>query len=137
MFKKDLYFVCNTNIFCIKIYFSNEIYIFYIFIYIFLCKKIFFSAKIFFNIKLFSHIKTFFSANNVFFVKNKYFFKNGIFFFNLVLQKTNNHIQQGYIQVFENIEIFKVKLKWSKSLRLLQGVAFLVSFKKKHKQQWN
>ena len=39
MFKKDLYFVCNRNIFCIKIYFSNETYTFYIFIYIFLCKK--------------------------------------------------------------------------------------------------
>ena len=39
MFQKDLYIVCNTNMFCMKIYFSNEIHIFYIFIYIFLCKK--------------------------------------------------------------------------------------------------
>ena len=43
MFKKlRIYFACNTNILCIKIYFSNEIHIFYIFIYIFLCKKSFF-----------------------------------------------------------------------------------------------
>ena len=28
IFMKDLYFICNTNIFCIKICFSNEIYIF-------------------------------------------------------------------------------------------------------------
>ena len=25
IFKKDLYFICNTNIFCVKIYFWNEI----------------------------------------------------------------------------------------------------------------
>ena len=24
IFKKDLYFICNANILCIKIYFSNE-----------------------------------------------------------------------------------------------------------------
>ena len=29
-------------------------------------------------------------------------------------------------QVSENVEIFKVKLRWSKSLQLLQRVAFLV-----------
>ena len=54
MFMKDLYFACNTNIFCIKIYFSNEIHIFYIFVYIFLCKKSFFSLKKNFNAKIFS-----------------------------------------------------------------------------------
>ena len=32
----------------------------------------------------------------------------------------------GYIQAFENIEIFKVKLRWNKSSRLLQREAFLV-----------
>ena len=35
-------------------------------------------------------------------------------------------IQLGYIQVLENIEMFKVKLRWSKSLRLLQRVAFVM-----------
>ena len=86
IFKKDLYFIRNTNIFCVKIYFWNEIYIFYIFICIFLCKKKFFSLKKFFIVKLFFHIKTFFSGNNVYFVKNTNVFskKN---FFNLVLQK--------------------------------------------------
>ena len=46
-------------------------YIFYIFIYIFLCNKSFFSVKIFFNIKLFFHIKRFISASNAYLVKNK------------------------------------------------------------------
>ena len=78
MFKKDLdlYFACNTNIFCIKIYFSNEIHIFYIFVYIFLCKKSFFSLKKKIKCKNFFHIKTFFSANNVYFVKTQIFFQN-------------------------------------------------------------
>ena len=88
IFKKDLYFICNTNIFCIKIYFSNEIYIFYIFIYIFICKKVFFSVKTFFRIKLFFHIKTFVKNTNIFSKKNKNFF------FNLVLQQINNHSKQ-------------------------------------------
>ena len=35
-------------------------------------------------------------------------------------------VKLGYIQVFENIEIFKVKLRWSKSSRLLQRLVFLV-----------
>ena len=38
IFKKDSYFICNTKIFYVKIYFWNDIYIFYIFIYIFRCK---------------------------------------------------------------------------------------------------
>ena len=81
IFKKDLHFICNTNILCTKKYFSNEIYIFYIFIYIFLCKKSFFSVEKFFNVKLFFHIKTFFSVNNVYFVKNtNIFWKNNFFF---------------------------------------------------------
>ena len=37
-------------------------------------------------------------------------------------------VQLGYIQAFENIEIFKVQPRWSKSLRLLQRVVFLVYF---------
>ena len=65
MFKKDLYFICNTNILCIKIYFSNELHIFYIFIYIFLCKKSFFSKKIF-------RYKTFFPYKIVFFLQIMY-----------------------------------------------------------------
>ena len=84
IFKKDLYFICNANIFCIKIYFEND-YI-YIYIYIFTfsyiffsVKKVFFSKKIF-NIKLFSSCKTIFSANNIYFAKNIYFFKKIIFF---------------------------------------------------------
>ena len=35
-------------------------------------------------------------------------------------------VQLGYIQAFNNIEIFKVKLRWSKSSQLLQGVAIFV-----------
>ena len=34
----------------------------------------------------------------------------------------------GYIWASENIEIFKVNLRWSKSLPLLQRVAFLVLY---------
>ena len=30
IFKKDLYFVCNSNIFCVKIYFWNDIYIYFL-----------------------------------------------------------------------------------------------------------
>ena len=33
-------------------------------------------------------------------------------------------VQLGYIQASKNIEFFKVKLSWSKSLRLLQRIAF-------------
>ena len=83
IFKKDLYFICNTNIFCIKIYFPNEIFIF---------TFSFFSVKKNFNINLFFHIKTIFSANVVYFVKNKYFLKKEKCFFNLVLPQMNNHI---------------------------------------------
>ena len=36
---RKIYILYVTNIFCKKIYFSNEIDIFYIFIYSFLCKK--------------------------------------------------------------------------------------------------
>ena len=36
--------------------------------------------------------------------------------------------QLGYIQAFENIEIFKVQPMWSKSSQLLQRVVFLVYF---------
>ena len=99
IFKKDLSFVCKTNMFCMKIYFSNEIYIFYIFICIFL----FFSKKNF-HYKTFFPYKNIFSANNVFCQKPKYFFrqkpkyffkKKKCFFFNLVLQQMNNHIR-GY-----------------------------------------
>ena len=61
IYSRKIYFICNTNILCIKIYLSNDIYIFYIFIYVFLCKNIF-------------------SANNVYFVKNKYLKKTIIFF---------------------------------------------------------
>ena len=39
-----VYIYINTNIFCVKIYLWNEIYIFYIFIHIFLCKKRFFQS---------------------------------------------------------------------------------------------
>ena len=82
MFKKDWYFVCNTNIFCVKIYFWNGIYFFYIFIYIFLYK-------------FFFHIKAFFSANNVYFVKITNIFSNKKkYFLNLVLQQMNNHSKQ-------------------------------------------
>ena len=35
-------------------------------------------------------------------------------------------VRLSYIYASENIAIFKVKLKWSKSLRLLQRVEFLV-----------
>ena len=47
IFKKELYFIGNTNILCKNI-FLKEIYIyFYIFIYIFLCKKSSFQQKTF------------------------------------------------------------------------------------------
>ena len=77
IFKKDLYFICNTNTFCIYIYFT--------FLF-FSVKKVFFSVKKFFNIKLIFHIKHFFLK-----IKSKYFFPKNIFFFNLVLQQMNNH----------------------------------------------
>ena len=35
-------------------------------------------------------------------------------------------LRLGYIWACENIEIFKVKLRWRKSSRLLQRIAFLV-----------
>ena len=89
IFKKDLYYICHTNIFCTKIYFSNEIYIFYILIYIFLCKKSFFSKIIFHYKTFFSKQKHFFSKECIFCKKQKNFFL--IFFFNLVLQQMSNH----------------------------------------------
>ena len=109
--KKNLYFICNTNIFCVKIYFWNEIYIFYIFIYIFLCKKKFFSVKKIFIIKLFSIKKTFFCATNVYFVKSSIFSKK-YFFFNLVLQQMNNHtFQANVIPHDQLITVFKSVIK--------------------------
>ena len=78
IFKKDLHFVCKTNIFSLKIHFSNEIYISYIFIDIFLCKKVFFSKNIF-QYDFFFPYKNTFSANNVYFIKHKYFFKKNFF----------------------------------------------------------
>ena len=59
-----------------KKYFSNEVYIFFIF-----CKKSFFSKKI--NIIFFFHIKLSFSANNVYFVKSTNIFSKKKFFFQL------------------------------------------------------
>ena len=89
IYLKKIFILFVTQAFSVeKIYFSNKIYIFYIFIYIFLCKKVFFS-KIFIQYKTFSHIKTFFSANNVYFVKNANIFSKKKF--NLVLQQMNNH----------------------------------------------
>ena len=86
IFKKDLYFIRDANIFCIKKYCSYETF-FYIFNYVFLCKKVFYS-------KTFFPYKNIFSANNVYFVKNTYIHIY-IFniFFNLVLQQMNNHNQ--------------------------------------------
>ena len=76
---------------------------FYIFIYIFLCKKKF-------NIKLFFPYKNIFSANNVYFVKIYIFSKKNNFFFNLVLQQMNNHIplpllcvSLGLIHIFSQL----------------------------------
>ena len=79
IFKKDLYFIWNTNIFCVIIYFWSEIYIFYIFSYIFLCKSVFFSKKIFRYGTVFPY-KFFFSANNVYFVKNTNIFSKKTIF---------------------------------------------------------
>ena len=70
--KKDLYFIFNANIFCVKIYLRNEIW-FFTFPFIFFSVKKFFSVKFVFIIKLFFHIKTFFSADNVYFVKTNIF----------------------------------------------------------------
>ena len=41
-------------------------------------------------------------------------------------------VRLGYIYVSRNIEIFKMKLRWIKSLWLLQCVAFLVSTETSH-----
>ena len=102
IFKKDLYFVCRTifyktNIFCIKIYFSNDIYIFYIFIYVFLCKNFFFSVKKAFNVKLFFHMKTFFSVIYIL-SKTQIFFQKKFF-------ATN---EQPYRTTFKNSIIVKI-----------------------------
>ena len=40
-------------------------------------------------------------------------------------------IRLGYIWASENIEIFKVKLRWSKSSQLLKCIAFLVALSNK------
>ena len=78
IFKKDLYFICNTNIFWIKI--SHMRYAFsFIF---FSVKKVFFGKKDL-QYKTFFPYKNTFSANNVYFVKNIYFFKKKLFVFQL------------------------------------------------------
>ena len=43
-------------------------------------------------------------------------------------------VQLGHVQAFENIEIFKVKLRWSKSSTLLQRIPFLVLLRNKSAQ---
>ena len=75
--KKDLYFICSTNIFYVKIYFWNEIF-----------------RKKKFDYKTFFPYKKILSANNVYFVKNTTIFSKKIVFFNLVLQQMNNHIRR-------------------------------------------
>ena len=104
-----VYILFYTNIFCINIYFSNGIYIFYIFIYIFLCKKKF-SVKNF-NVKLFFHIKTFFSENNVYFVKNIFFPQ--IFFFSK--KKICQFCNKRTAMVLQNVFSKEAFLHWSKS----------------------
>ena len=114
---RKIYILFVTNIFCIKIYFSNEIHIFYIFIYIFLCKK-FFSVKQIFNIKLFFHKKIMYiiCINNLqimyTLLKTKYFFKKkNKFFFNLVLQQINNYnffLTEGFMQPIQKNYIYLI-----------------------------
>ena len=90
IFKKELYFIGNTNIFCVKIYFwKRYIYIFTFLFIFFSVKKVLFSKKPFHYKK---KIQNFFSANNAYFVKNTNIFSKKKFFcFNLVLQQLNNH----------------------------------------------
>ena len=46
IYLKKIFILFVTQAFSVeKIYFSNKTYIFYIFIYIFLCKKVFFSKN--------------------------------------------------------------------------------------------
>ena len=85
IFKKDLHFICNTNIFCVKIYFWNEIYFFTF-------SFIFFSIKNFFF-----HIKTFFSANNVYFVKNTNIFSKKKFVFQLSFSTNEQPYVSKYV----------------------------------------
>ena len=69
------------------------------------------------------HMLTFFTDSrldmliSVMLIKKTYYFCNKISIID---------VQLGYIQTSKNIEIFNVKLRWSKSSRLLQRVAFLV-----------
>ena len=70
--KNDLYFMCNTNIFCMKIYFSNETYIF-----------------LHFHLYLFPY-KIILSANNVYFVKNIFLQKK---------KKISFHIKTFFLQI--------------------------------------
>ena len=105
-FKKDLYFICNTHFLYKNIFLKWDI--FYISIYVFLCKKSFFSVKKIFNIKLFFHIKIFF--------QKKLFFK-------LVLQQMNNHIflqnNSNYIVSFNPLNANPTK--WSNTLKQFIG----------------
>ena len=102
-------FVCDTNIFCMKIYFSY-IYI-YTFIYNFLCKKAFFSKKMFQYKTLFPN-KSIFSANNVYFVKNRNIFSKKTFFFSLVLQQMSNH--RCYITNYITSFLLIIIVIWTK-----------------------
>ena len=73
IFQKYLYFICNTNIICIKIYFSNEISVFLHFHSYFSLQKKLFSVKKVFNINFFFPYKNIFSAINVQFVTTIFF----------------------------------------------------------------
>ena len=111
--------ICNTNIFCIKRYFSNEIYYIFTFSFIFFSvKKVFFSKKKNFSIKLFFPYKNIFSANNLYFVKNIFSTKK-IFFFNLVLQQMNNHIWATASAYVMNLLLFLILESMSMIIALI------------------
>ena len=81
-----------------------------------LVKKIFFMKEIFFS---FTKNLFFSSRKTLWIYLMSYYFCNKSFIID---------IQLGYIQTSKNIEILKVMLRWSKSLWLLQHVAFLVFY---------
>ena len=77
-----------------KKYFSNEIYIFFVF-----CKKSFFSKPKKISINFFFHIKLFFSANNLYFVKNTNISSKKKKFFQLSFR--TNEQPKSFIDIFQ------------------------------------
>ena len=110
--KKICIFICDTYIFCRRIYFSNETH-FYI---SFFLKKSFSQYFFFFSASNFSFVaEDFLSTNNTYFLKNTniFFFKKNKKNVNLILQQMNNHTQRTRTSTYQGVRNGKFSVNFA------------------------